>query len=460
MRIILKNIVLVKIALFFAMTFMSQQTLAQEDFSCVGMPYMDSKERPLRALEQQLNRRLAEPRDLLNPLPPEDDLDAVLPDPDPIAAIAALDRIRTDRLESHEKAEIYNLYAYAYYLADNISEALRYYKLTIAEEDANGSLIERNLKTIAQLSMVEDNFDDALSFYINWACLRLLNPEISLTPRDYSDLASIYYRKDEFDQALHFIEKSIDIEESEGEPARESSYSMQRSLYFQKNDIPAVLEILKKMVVYYPNVKYWREMGGMFSELEDTDSQLAAFLVAYLQGGLESEGQVKGLGYLMIGAGAPREGAIIIEKGIDDGLIEEDEEVMRAIGSAYYQARQMDKALPWMERAAEAGGKGEAYGGLAGIYTSLLRFEDAIRTGNQALRLGDVNRPDQVKMTIGAAEVSLRRYDDAIDTFRSITDSRSRNAADSWVAYTTAEKEREEQIRASGIDLENLPDIL
>ena len=133
---------------------------------------------------------------------------------------------------------------------------------------------------------------------------------------------------------------------------------------------------------------------------------------------------------------------------------------MRAIGSAYYQARELDKALPWMERAAEEEGEGEAYGGLTGIYTSLLRFEDAIRTGNEALRLGDINRPDQVKMAVGAAEVALRRYDDAVDTFRSITDSRSRDAAQSWIRYSTAEKEREAQIRASGIDLENLPDIL
>lgn len=463
MRIIFKSIVLVKLSLLFAVVFVSQQAFSQqvsrEDFSCEGMPYMDVGERRIIALEQQLNRQLANPRNLLNPVPPEDDPDAEVPDPNPVAAIAALDRIRTDRLESHEKAEIYNLYAYSHYLTENIIESLRYYKLSIEEEGANGPLVVRNLKTIAQLSMLEDKFDDALDFYINWACIRLLNPEVSLSANDYGDLARIHYRRDEFNQALSYIEKSIDLEEVGGEPARESSYSMQRSIYYQQNDIPAVLEILKKMVVYYPNVRYWREMGGMFSELEDTESQLATFLVAYLQGGLDTAGQVKGLGYLMIGAGAPYEGAVIMEKGIDEGLIEEDEEVMRAIGSAYYQARELEKALPWMERAAEEKGEGEAYGGLAGIYTSLLQYEDAIRTGNQALRL-DVNRPDQVKMTIGAAEVALRRYDDAIATFRSITDSRSRDAAQSWIRYSNAEKEREAQIRASGIDLENLPDIL
>jgi tetratricopeptide (TPR) repeat protein len=107
-----------------------------------------------------------------------------------------------------------------------------------------------------------------------------------------------------------------------------------------------------------------------------------------------------------------------------------------------------------MERAAEAGGEGEAYAGLTGIYSSLLRFEDAIRTGREALRLGGLNRPDQIKMAVGAAQAAMKDYDDAIDTFESITDSRSARAARDWIRYAASERDREAQIRASGVDLD------
>lgn len=448
--------VLAKAALLLAVASFSQLSMAQQEFSCAGMPYLDVGERRLRALDQSVNRRLESPRYLLNPFPPEDEPDAILPEPDPVGAIRELNDVRTDRLQSHERAEVFNLFAYAHYLNDNIPQALNFYKQTIAEEGANGPLVERNLKTIAQLNMLNDDFREALQYYINWACLRLQKPDTFLASRDYSDLANIYYRIDDLDQALFYIEKAIGMEESAGNIGRENWYSMQRSFYYQKENVPAVITVLKKLIVYYPNVKYWRELGGMFSELEDSRSQLAAYHLAYLQGGLETEGQMKGLSYLMIAAGAPYEGANLMIEGIDSGLIEADEDVMRAVGSAFYQAREMDKALPWMERAAEEGGEGEAYGGLAGIYSSLLRYEDAVRTGNEALRLGDLNRPDQIKMAIGAAHAALREYDDAIETFRTITDSRSTRSANDWIRYAASEKEREAQIRASGIDLDNI----
>ena len=264
MRILLRTIFTAKAAILLSVISFSQTGLAQSEFSCAGMPHMDVHERRLRALDQTVNRRLESPRYLLNPYPPEDDPDAILPDPDPVAAIDELDDINTSRLESHEKAEIFNLYAYANYLNDNLSQALNYYLQTIAEEGANGPLVERNLKTIAQLNMLEDDFRTALGYYINWACVRAAKTQVPvsevLTSREYSEIANIYYRLDDLPQALYYIEVAINMEEAAGNIGRETWYSMQRSLYYQQDDIPSVIAVLKKLIVYYPNVKYWREL--------------------------------------------------------------------------------------------------------------------------------------------------------------------------------------------------------
>ena len=460
MHILLRTILMAKAAALLAVLSFSHQGIAQASFSCAGMPYMDVHERRLRALDQSVNRQLESPRYLIQPFPPEDDPDAILPEPDPVAAFRELDEIRTDRLASHEKAEIFNLYAYGHYLNDNIPQALNYYVQTISEEGANGPLVERNLKTIAQLSQLQEDFQTALQYNQNWACVRASKAGVDvlevLTARDYSEFANIYYRLDDLPGALAYIEAAINLEEAAGNIGNENWYSMQRSLYYQQEDIPSVIRVLKKLIVYYPNVKYWRELGGMFSEMEDTESQLASYYLAYLQNGLETEGQMKGLGYLMIAAGAPYQGAQLMIEGIESGIIEEDEETMRAVGSALYQSREMDAALPWMERAAEAGGEGEAYAGLTGIYSSLLRHEDAIRVGRIALRLGDLNRPDQIRLAIGSAQVALKDYNDAIETFETIRDSRSSRVARDFIRYAAGERDREAQIRASGIDLDNL----
>ncbi len=427
-----------------------------QDFTCTNVQYAESLERRLRALDQAVARDLEEPRELLQPTPPEDDPDAVLPEPNPAAAVAEMDdEIRIDRLASHEAAEVYNLYAYAYYLLEDNGRAIINYERVLEEEGANGSLVVRTLKTLAQLHMIQEQFPRALDRYVNWACLRQLQGS-NIGAEEYAQIATIYYRMEDRASALDFINRAITLNEDAGNIGKENWYSMKRSILYLEGDIPGVIDVIRKLIVYYPNVKYWRELGGMYSEMEDPRRQLASYHLAYLQNGLETEGQLKGLGYLYIAAEAPYLGAEIMVEGIENGLIEEDEEIYRAIGSAYYQSREMEKALPWMERAAEASEDGEAYGRLANIYLSLGRYEDAIRAGGEAVTRGDLNRRDQVLMTVGSALHGLREYDRAIAEFRKIRDDRSTNAARQWITFVESEKERDRQLRASGIDLDNL----
>lgn len=431
-------------------------TASAQDFTCTTVPYAETLDRRLRALDVAVARDLEEPRELLSPTPPEDNPNAPLPDPNPAAAIAEMDdEIRIDRLASHEAAEVYNLYAYAYYLLEDNGRAIINYERVLEEEGANGSLIVRTLKTLAQLHMIEEQFPRALDRYVNWACLRQLQGS-NVGPEEYAQIATIYYRMDDHDNALEFVNRAIEMTETAGNIGKENWYAMKRSILYLKNDIPATIDVIKKLIVYYPNVKYWRELGGMFAEMEDTQRQLSSYHLAYLQNGLETEGQIKGLGYLYIAAEAPYLGAEIMVEGIENGMIEEDEEIYRAIGSAYYQAREMEKALPWMERAAEASEDGEAYGRLANIYLSLGRYDEAIRAGGEAITRGGLNRRDQVLMTVGSAYHGLKEYDRAIEEFRKIRDDRSTDAARQWITFVESEKERDRQLRASGIDLDNL----
>lgn len=434
------------------MPFVSTGVQAQSEFSCAGNPYADVNERRLRALDQTLARQLDPVRNALSPMPPEDQPNAPVPDPNPQEALRLINNnIRIDRLESHEKAEIYNLLAYAYYLVDDNARALQNYKNVIAEEGANGPLVTRTLRTIAQLEMIDENYRESLGYYINWACMRE-----TIGAEEYSQIAMIYYRLEDMNQALFYTERAINMVEATGGVGRENWYSMQRSIYYQRGNVPKVVEILKKMVVYYPNPRYWRELGGMFSELEDSTNQLAAYHLAYLQGGIDNESQLKGIGFMLIAAGAPYQGAKLLEDAVAKEQIEPTEDVLRTIGSAYYQAKEMDRALPWMERAAAASNDGEAYGRLAGVLFSLQRYQEAVNAGQEAVRRGGLSRSDQVLLTVGGALHAMKQYDEAIVQFRRINDNRSARARDSWITFVESERTRDQQLRDSGIDLDNL----
>ncbi len=411
--------------------------------------FADVETTKVKAMSQQLAKKLEPVRDCLAP-EPEREGDPV-PEPDGRCALKALDRITTSDLPGHEKAEIWNFYGYAYYLIDDRENTKRYYLRVVEEPGANAPLRNRTLKTVAQLYMMDERFDLALRYYEEWMSFQEF-----LGAPDFALLATIFYNLDRRNEALSNIETAIEMRESAGKIGQENWYAIQRSIYYQRGDFRTAISILKKLIVNYPDVRYWRELGGMHAELEESPEQLAAYAVAYLQDGLTSSSQVVGLAYMYLGAEVPYKAAEIIAEGIDSGEVEETERNFQVAGSAYYQAGELAEALVWMEKAAQKAEDGESYARLASIYVDLERYRDSLRTADEALRRGGIRRRDLALMTKGTAEFNLQRFDDAIRTFRRIRDQRSTRSRDRWIQYVQNEMKREKQIRASGIDLDRI----
>lgn len=410
--------------------------------------FANAKTTKVKAMTQKLAKQLDPARMCLSP---EAEEGQEPPKPDPDCALRVLDKVDTDKLAGHEKAEIWNLYGYTYFLLENQVKTKEYYSRVVNEPEANAPLRNRTLKTVAQLHMMDEEFDLALKFYQEWMSFQ----EILGAP-DYALLSTIYYNLDDQQKSLENIEIAIEMRESAGKIGQENWYSIQRSIYYQRNDFRKVITILDKLIVNYPNVRYWRELGGMYAELEETEKQLSAYATAYIQNGLTSESQIVGLAYMYLGADVPYKAAQILIDGFESGEVDQTEKNLQIVGSALYQASELKKSLPWMEKAASKAEDGESYSRLAGIYVDLERFEDSIRTAKEAIRRGGVKRPDLVYMTKGNAEFNLKRYDDAIKSFRKIKDKRSVKPAQDWIRYVEAERKRDKQLRDSGIDLDKI----
>ncbi|MBC6428283.1 MAG: hypothetical protein GDA55_03510 [Cellvibrionales bacterium] len=411
--------------------------------------YANVKTTKVKAISQKLAKQLEPVRTCLAP---EGEEGEPVPEPDPRCAEKALSKINTAKLPGHEKAEVWNLYGYTYYLLDDQPKSKVYYLRIINEPEANAPLRNRTLKTVSQISLIEEKYAEALKYYQDWMALQEI-----LGASDYALLATIYYSLDNHNQALTNIEKSIEMMESAGKIGQENWYSLQRSIYYQRGNYPKVVSILKKLIANYQSPRYWRELGGMYGELEVPKDQLAAYQVASLQKkGLTTEPQLMALAYMYMGADVPYKGAEVIIAGIKSGKIKESEKNLRVLGSALYQSGELKKALPWMEKAASKASDGESFARLAGIYVDLERYQDAIRTANEALRRGGVKRRDLTLMTLGTAQFNLQKFDAAIRSFRKIKDDRTIKNRDQWIQYVQNEQKREEQIKASGIDLDRI----
>jgi len=212
-----------------------------------------------------------------------------------------------------------------------------------------------------------------------------------------------------------------------------------------------VVDILKKLIVHYPSFSYWRQLGGMYSELNQSVNQLVATELTYLAGNLDQEKQLISLAYMYIGADAPFMGARIIEKGMKEGKIARSGENLEVLGLAWQQGADSKKALPILEEAAKASGKGSLYERLSGVYLDLDQNEKAVLAARNAINKGGAKRKDMVYMNLGNALINLHCYSDAIDAFRNAAkDDRSAKYARQWIDYAEKEGDRRSKLIESG----------
>lgn len=350
---------------------------------------------------------------------------------------------------SYERSQVQNFLGYVYYSLERYQDAIQAYTDMLKEEDVDDRQAISTRYTIAQLYLVEEDYENAA---------RQLELWMQESPTVGSDakvlLAQAYYQMDRIDDSLELVEEAISEYEADGKVPKENWWSLQRVIYYDKNQYPQVVEILKKLIKHYPSFSYWRQLGGMYGELDRDIEQLVATELVYLSGELDEENQVKSLAYLYLGAEAPYRAAKILEKGMDDGIIEENAENLETLGLAWQQARNPEEALPTLERAAGLAGKGKIYERLTGVYLDLDQNKKAVEAARNAIQRGDLRRKDIVNMNMGNALLNLHCYNQAIDVFREAAkDDRSERYAKQWIEYAEKEGDRRKQLIESGAEI-------
>nr|MCS5587209.1 tetratricopeptide repeat protein [Porticoccaceae bacterium] len=253
---------------------------------------------------------------------------------------------------------------------------------------------------------------------------------------------------------LRMIELAIADVEAKGKLPKERWWSLQRVLYYEKNDFNRVIAILEKLIKHYPKWTYWKQLGGMYGEQEREMDRLVASEVVYLNGELDKESQVMGMAYMYLGAEVPYRAAKIIEKGMNDNIVERDAKNLEVLGTAWYQAKDLQSALKSLETASQYSDSGDLQSRIAGIYLDLGRDKEAYKASVKAAKKGSVKRADSNYLVMGNALVNLHCYKDAIVAFQKslkvATTKKAKRYPKQWIKYADVEGTRLGKLRDLG----------
>ncbi|MDH3588950.1 MAG: tetratricopeptide repeat protein [Gammaproteobacteria bacterium] len=350
-----------------------------------------------------------------------------------------LARLREKRgLSNYEVAQIWNLDAYTYYQEERYSNAISAYENLLGQGELPEALIQSTLKTMAQLYFTEEKYDDALR-----TVQRLMNLLDDPSADVYMLLGQAYFQKGDYNRALGPIQTAIDKYRAQGRTPKENWLLLLRVIHYEKKDYARMVTVLKELIRYYPKDRYVLTLAAAYSELGETKKQLVLTEALYESGFLDTSNHLVNMANLYLMHELPYKAAVLLEKEMGANRIDSNQRNLRLLSQAWYQAREDNKAIPPLQRAAEMSGDGELYVRLAQAHINLEQWAPAAKAVQQGLRLGGVKRPDTANVMLGMALFNQKKLRSARDAFAAASsDSRSVRVARQWIAHVDSEIER------------------
>lgn len=346
-------------------------------------------------------------------------------------------------LNSYELANVYNLYAFIYYSAEDYGNALKQYEKVVAQPDIPLAMEINTKYTIAQLYFVQEQWTRGVNALLDWFKVTETPPASA-----YILLAQGYYQQKDYNKALVNTEKAISMYNEKGKTPKEQWYNLARFLYFDKEDIPNAVRTLEILLQHYPKKQYWVQVSHMYGEQKKESWQLAAMETAYVQDMLEKGTEQTTMAYLYLNSEVPYKAAKVMDKGLKNKSVEGTSKNYEIVGNAWRQAQEVKKAIPAMEQAAAKSDKGELYARLGNVYLDGDQFKKAISALNKGLSRGGVKRVDTARLVLGMAYFNDKQYSKARKAFIAARkDERSEKYAKQWIKYMDSELDRQAKLK-------------
>jgi tetratricopeptide (TPR) repeat protein len=134
----------------------------------------------------------------------------------------------------------------------------------------------------------------------------------------------------------------------------------------------------------------------------------------------------------------PLRAALILESGIEQGSIKATHSQLQLLASAWFNAKEYEKSLRSLKKAAKLSGDGKTYFQLAQAYSELNRWQEVVVALQKALDDKSLKNIGASYLLMGIAYIELENYSQAQEFFeKSLLEDKTEKEANTWLAYLT-----------------------
>jgi tetratricopeptide (TPR) repeat protein len=315
--------------------------------------------------------------------------------------------------------------------------AIKYLKLAVAPDLLNEGDQDQSIKLLADLQMQTEDFKGALVNYKMW---------MDFTGKSDGDtwtkIAQAHYALKDLDKVITPANNAI---AAYGDKHNQNPYILKITSYYERKMFKESVNVLETVVQVFPaNKQWWVQLGQFYTLVEDYEKALATLDLAYKQGFLDTEAQIKTLASLYGQAEIPNQSALLLEKHIASGVVKRDDKNLYTLANAWHAAQEIDKAAKYFGELAKMTNEAKHYSKQGMLLKQDEQFKPAIVALKKALELG-VKNEGRLYMSIAESYFYLEEYKQAyVAIMKASKDPKTRKAAKGWVSFIkdTAERKK------------------
>ncbi|MDG2307776.1 MAG: tetratricopeptide repeat protein [Candidatus Binatia bacterium] len=339
------------------------------------------------------------------------------------------------KLNEHEQALMWQTFGYVYSAQAKYKQSIDAFEKCLALGGLPDVAQLNTQYNLAQLYVVREKYKQAAVTFGKWMAATE-NPPAEAHYMYAIPLLQLGRKK----EALVQAEKAL----AKAKTPKEPWLQLALSLYFENKryrDAAGVLEIL---VTRFPKKAYWMQLSAVYSELNQHKRALGALEMAYLQGMLKDDRELTNLAQLYLYNEVPYKAARVLEKAMAEGKVKGNAKSWELLANAWLNARERDKALRPLEKAAALSSKGQLYLRLAQVQIDREQWGPARGSLAKALSKGGLPDRGGAQFLLGIAAVSGSQWTEAEKAFEASSEYEDRKAASrEWLAHIEQEKEAE-----------------
>ena len=316
---------------------------------------------------------------------------------------------------SYEKAVAIQTSGYIHFGKEDYGSAIGAFESAITTGDLPPRVVSDLTYGLAQLYLAKERPRKSLELMEKWFAAQEKEPG----GEPFALKAQIHLILDELRSAEQAIKKALSKEE---EPKQQWTRIL-LSVLLQEERYSETLPILEQAVQIWPGVKvFWEQLVAIYYHFEEEDLAFVARRAMHVQGMLVSTRELSSMAQLYLYHDVPIKAADILQTGMDSNRIEKTEKNYELLARAYMQAREWNKAIAPLTRAAEMSDEGKFYAQLAQSHIQEEKWGLAENALVEALNKGGLDDEADNWLLLGIARTRLEKYDAAIRAFRKAGD--------------------------------------